>query len=87
MAAELMFIPNDNTQNFPFNRLKLLAEAFELNDPTNQNSLKSPNLLSQQIRNKYKTLGTSVINSHLGILIIYKNNTFLVIIISTIQIF
>ena len=35
-----------------------------LNDPTNQNSLKSPKLINQQIRKRYyKTLGTSIINS------------------------
>ena len=39
----------------------------QLNKPTNQNLLKSPKFLSQQIRKcYYKTLGTSVINSPLS---------------------
>ena len=34
-----------------------------INEPTNQNSIKVPKLVSQRIRNRYqKTLGTSVIN-------------------------
>ena len=39
MADKLMYIPNDDTQNYPLCRLKLLVEKFELNKPTNQNSL------------------------------------------------
>ena len=39
----------------------------QLNDPTNQSSLKSPKMLSQQRRKRYyKTLGTGVINSSLS---------------------
>ena len=51
---------NDDTQNYPLCRLKLVVE-------TNQNSLNSPKLLSQRIRKHYyKTLGNSVINSTLS---------------------
>ena len=60
-----MFIPNDYTQNYPFCRLQLGVETFEIQlfEPINYNSLKSAKLLSQQIRRYYKTLGTSVIKS------------------------
>ena len=60
MADKLTYIPNDATQNYPFCRLELVVETFE--KPTNQNSLKSPKFLGQQIRKRYyKTFGTSVI--------------------------
>ena len=39
MDDELMYIPNDDQQNFPFCRLKLLVEMF---GPTNQDSIKVP---------------------------------------------
>ena len=29
MADKLVYIPNDDTQNFPFCRLKLVVEMFE----------------------------------------------------------
>ena len=57
-----MYIPSDDTQNYPFCRLKLLVETFntEMNESANQKLLKSPRLLSQPIRKRcYKTLGTS----------------------------
>ena len=66
MADKLMYIPNDDTQNYTFRRLNLLVETFktQLNEPTNQSPLKSPKLLSQRIRKRYyKYLGTGVINS------------------------
>ena len=48
----------------------------QLNDPTNQNSLKSPKLFSQQIRNRYyKTLGTKVIKSQLSPLYLHNNTS------------
>ena len=61
-----MYILNDNTQNYPFCRLKLVVETFEqLNELTNQNSLKFPKLLRQRIRKRYiKTFGTSVKTDH-----------------------
>ena len=38
-----MYIPNDDTQNCPFSKLKLLVETLKTPyDPTNNNSLKSP---------------------------------------------
>ena len=42
MADKLMYIPNDDTHNYPFCRLKLLVETldFQFNKPTNKNSLK-----------------------------------------------
>ena len=47
MAEELMYIPNDDTQNYPFCRQKIGAESLntELNKPTNQNSRMPPKLL------------------------------------------
>ena len=61
MVDKLMYIPNDDTQNYPFYRLKLKRLNTQLNYPTNQNSLKPPKFLSQRIRKRYyKTLGTSV---------------------------
>ena len=42
MADKLMYIPNDDTQNYPYSRLKLLVERFELKS-------NSPMLLSQRI--------------------------------------
>ena len=50
---KLMYIPNDDTQNYPYHRLQLMVEILDtqLNEPTNQNSLKSRKLLSQIIRN------------------------------------
>ena len=65
MAYKLMYIHNDDTQNYPLCRLKLAVEAFYqfnlINQPIKiQNN--SPKLLSQRIRKQYyKTLGTSVI--------------------------
>ena len=41
MDDKLLYIPNDDTQNYPFCRLKST-----LNEPTNQNSPKSRKLLS-----------------------------------------
>ena len=52
MADNLIFIFNDNTQIYPFCRLKLAVETLytQLNGPTNNNSVKLPKLLNQQIR-------------------------------------
>ena len=38
IADKLMYIPNDNSQNYPFFELKCLA--FQLNKPTNPNTIK-----------------------------------------------
>ena len=64
MAVKLMYIPNDDTQNYPSGSLKLVVKTFEHNELTNQ---KSPKLLCQRVRKScYKTLGTSEINSPLS---------------------
>ena len=46
---KLMYIPNDNTQNFIFGRLQLVAETIG-------HSTKSPKLLGQQISKRYNKL-------------------------------
>ena len=48
---KLMYIPNDDVQNYSFGRLKLMVET-QLHEPTNQNSLKSPKLW--KIKRYYK---------------------------------
>ena len=61
MADKLMYIPNDDTQNYHFCRLQLVVETFitQLNFPSNQNSEKASIVLSQPIGKRYyKTLGT-----------------------------
>ena len=47
MAEELMYIPNANTQNWPFFKLQLVIETFghSTNKPTNQNSIKVPQIV------------------------------------------
>ena len=64
MADELMHTPK-MIHYYPFNKLQLSIETSEhVKESTNQNSLKSPNLLGQRIRNSYfRTLDTNVINS------------------------
>ncbi len=54
MVNKLIFIPNDDTQNFPFCRLIFVAETFntQFNEATNQNLLKSKKLLRQRIRKR-----------------------------------
>ena len=44
MANKLMYIPNDNTQNYTFCRLQKVVETFGYSSfkPTNQNSVKVP---------------------------------------------
>ena len=61
MANKLIYIPNDDTQNYPFFRVQLVGETFgRLNKPI-KIQLKSPKLLSKRIRTGYyKTLGTKV---------------------------
>ena len=65
MADKSMYIPNNNTQNYP-----LLVETFEISTwLTNQSKFTTfPNLLNWRIRKRYcKTLGTSLINSSLSL--------------------
>ena len=47
MAEKLMYIPNANTQNCPFYKLQLVIETFghSTNKPTNQNSIKVPQIV------------------------------------------
>ena len=40
MTDKLIYIPNHDTQNFIFSRLKLVVKTFDFNKPTNQNSVK-----------------------------------------------
>ena len=79
MADKMMYILNDDTQIYPLCRLKLNTQ---LNERTNQNSLKSPKLLSQRIRKRsYKTLSLSLWFANLRytkqkILILHRMITF-----------
>ena len=58
----LMYILNDDTQNYPFCRLQIMLET--LRPSTYYNTITVPKILGQRIRNHYhKTLGTSVIYS------------------------
>ena len=45
MDDELMFIPNDDTQNYNFCRLQLVVETFGLYEPKNQNSINVPKVV------------------------------------------
>ena len=60
MADKLMYIPNEDTQNYPFYELKLMVKTFEHStEPTNQNSQNAPKMSILRIRKRYyKTLGT-----------------------------
>ena len=55
MADKLMYIPNDDTQNYHFGRLQSVVETFgtQLNESTNHNSMKVPKV--DKLMNK-KTL-------------------------------
>ena len=46
-----MYIPNVDTQNYPFHRLQLVGKTYgtQLNKPTNQNSFKVPKVVRQII--------------------------------------
>ena len=53
MADKLMFVSNNDTQNYPFSGSQLVVETFGeldtyLYEPTNQNLIKSLKLLSQR---------------------------------------
>ena len=45
MADKLMYIPKDDTTNYPFCILQVVVETFGLNEPTNQNSIKVPKVV------------------------------------------
>ena len=54
MANKLMYIPNEDTQNIPsVDKNQWLKRVnTQLNETTNQNSLKPPKFLSQPIRKR-----------------------------------
>ena len=57
MADKLMYIPNDNTKISSFVDQNLLKRSnTKPDESTNQSLLKSPKLLSQQIRECYLKL-------------------------------
>ncbi len=56
MANILVYISNDDAHNYPFHRLQLVVETFELNEPTNDNFIKSPKELRQRWRKRYNKL-------------------------------
>ena len=63
MADKLVYIPNDDIQNYYFCRLQLVLDT-QPNKPTSQISITVPKCASQRIRKLYhKTLGTIAINS------------------------
>ena len=50
MDEKFIYIPNEDTQNYPFSKLQLVVETFE---PSIKIQKKSPELLSQRIRIRY----------------------------------
>ena len=56
MADKLMYIPNDDTQNYPFYRLLLMVETFKLINQPIKILLKSLNRFSQRIRKRHYKL-------------------------------
>ena len=70
MADKLMYIPNIDTQNYPYCRLQLVVETLNLLNQVHK-------LLSQRIRELYyNTLGTIVINSPLSPLSLWKKHLY-----------
>ena len=66
MADKLMYILNDDTQNYPFLRLQIVSKGLniQLNETTNHNILKDPKVVEATIKKTdFKTLGTIVVNS------------------------
>ena len=51
MADKLLNIPNDDKLNYSF-RLQLVVEMFELNEPTNHNSMKIPKANAERPKTK-----------------------------------
>ena len=45
MVDKLMYIPNNDIQNYPFCKLQLVVKTFGLNKPTNQNFIKVPKVV------------------------------------------
>ena len=61
MADKLMYIPNSDTQNYPYCRLQLVADGL-----TNQNITKVPNFFKLAKKRHNNTLGIIVINSQMS---------------------
>ena len=57
MFDKLIYIQNDNTQNYSFFLILIKRFHTELNESTNQNLLKSLKLLCQRIRKHIIQLG------------------------------
>ena len=67
MADKLMYIPKDDTQNYPLCRLQFVVKTSEqtLNEPTNQNSISPQGWYANKQGDDDESLRTSVINSPL----------------------
>ena len=52
MGDKMMYIPNDDTQKYPFCRLQLLVKT-QIKEPNNHNLIKVPNVVKPT---KKKTL-------------------------------
>ena len=76
MADKLIYIPNNDTQNYSFYSLQCLQRLYtQLNIPTNHNSIKIPKAVKQRITKRYfKNLFTSEINSAMSSLFRIQNN-------------
>ena len=75
MVSKFMYIPNNDTQNYPICKSKSVVKRLntQLNKLTNLNLLKSPKLLSKQIRKHYtKTSKINNLLSHLSLVISAK---------------
>ena len=69
MADKLMYITNDDTQNYHFCRLQLVVEMIGLlTKRTNQSKLIKVPKVVKPTKMKYKTLGTNIINSPFSLL-------------------
>ena len=64
MANKFMYIPDDDTQNYPFFRLQVMVEMFLHSTLlTNESKFNKSQQIVKPTRKKYKTLGTGVIKS------------------------
>ena len=58
MAIKLMYIPDDDTQNYPFFRLQVMVEMFLHSTLlTNESKFHKSQQIVKPTRKKYKTLG------------------------------
>ena len=62
MADKLVYIPNNDSQNYSFCNLQLVVETLDtqFKETTNQNFIKVPKVVKQRY---YNSIRTSVINS------------------------